>query len=270
MRGEMAPFARTPNFLLDDETITASAVLVFTALASFAAGNECFPGIEKIAKRAHLSKNAARSGLLCLKEHKYVTVEHRRNRSRQGTNLYRLRFQPANAEPSNLEDSNSEPSGTPIFQSATNAPELDKNKTRQERNMKDKGLEKNIPKKQRYGSTKKVLLTDKEYSDLVTAWGELTVRTKIEDLADYMASKGKVYKDHAATIRSWIRKDASNALSNFGPTSAAPSLPRSTREMKCPFCGAAILAGSIGCPKCKASLHDIEIPPTRAREVAHA
>ena len=270
MSGEVALFARVPHFLLDDDTITASAVLVFTALSSFAAGNECFPGIEKVAKRAHLSKNAARSGLLCLKEHKYVTVEHRRNGSRQKTNLYRLRFQPANAEPSNLEASNSECSGTPVVQSATNAPELDKKRIRQERDIGGKNLEKGEPEKQCYGNAQKVLLTDKEYSDLVAAWGESTVRTKIEDLADYMASKGKVYKDHAATIRSWIRKDARNALPNFRPTSAAPSLPRSTREVKCPFCGTTIPAGSIGCPKCKASLHDIEASPTQACEAAHA
>jgi|GEM_PF-6825794 len=264
-----APFARIPHSLLDDETITASAVLVFAALMSFASRNECFPGIEKIAKRAHLSENSARSGLRCLQKHNYITIEHRRNGSRQGTNLYKLRFQTANAEPSNIEASNLEPSGTAVFQTAAIAPYLYKKRTRQERDIEGGKPKNEKLKKRGYGNSGKVLLTDKEYFDLIEAWGESAIKTKIEDLADYMLSRGKVYKDHAATIRSWIRKDARDAIPNLGRNSVVPSLSRSPHDMHCPFCGTNIPAGSVACPKCKASLHDIESPP-KVREAVYA
>ena len=33
---------------------------------------------------------------------------------------------------------------------------------------------------------------------------------RIERLSEYMASTGKVYKNHLATIRSWARRDGEN------------------------------------------------------------
>ena len=57
-----------------------------------------------------------------------------------------------------------------------------------------------------YGRYKNVVLTDKEMSDLKGefpgAWAQY-----IEKLSEYMASTGKRYKSHAATIRRWIRQD---------------------------------------------------------------
>lgn len=58
----------------------------------------------------------------------------------------------------------------------------------------------------RYGQYQNVLLTDgdmeKLRSEFPSDW-----QTRIERLSEYMASSGKSYKDHLATIRSWARKD---------------------------------------------------------------
>ena len=61
-----------------------------------------------------------------------------------------------------------------------------------------------------YGCYQNVFLTDEEMADLQTSfptvWGQY-----IEKLSEYMASTGKRYQSHAATIRRWAGKDAKKA-----------------------------------------------------------
>lgn len=58
-------------------------------------------------------------------------------------------------------------------------------------------------KKKRYGEFKKVLLTDEEYAKLESS----NLLSYIEKLDSYIASKGKRYKSHYATILNWSRRD---------------------------------------------------------------
>lgn len=62
--------------------------------------------------------------------------------------------------------------------------------------------EKNI-KKRKFGEFNNVLLTDEEYRKLENA----NLLTYIEKLSSYIASKGKKYKSHYATILNWSRKE---------------------------------------------------------------
>ena len=61
-----------------------------------------------------------------------------------------------------------------------------------------------------YGRYQNVFLTDEELADLQasfpTVWGQY-----IEKLSEYMASTGKQYQSHAATIRRWAGEDAKKA-----------------------------------------------------------
>ena len=61
-----------------------------------------------------------------------------------------------------------------------------------------------------YGHYQNVFLTDEELADLQasfpTVWGQY-----IEKLSEYMASTGKRYQSHAATIRRWAGEDAKKA-----------------------------------------------------------
>ena len=61
------------------------------------------------------------------------------------------------------------------------------------------------PVKHKYGEYKNVLLTDEEYTKLQELLPDLPAR--IERLSEYIASTGKKYKSHYATIRSWANKD---------------------------------------------------------------
>ena len=59
--------------------------------------------------------------------------------------------------------------------------------------------------KHKYGEYANVLLTDDELGKLQDEYPDWQER--IERLSEYIASTGKKYKSHYATIRSWARKD---------------------------------------------------------------
>lgn len=56
-----------------------------------------------------------------------------------------------------------------------------------------------------YGAFKNVRLSDDDLGKLKTEFPDWEDR--IERLSEYMASTGKTYRDHLATIRTWARKD---------------------------------------------------------------
>ncbi|MCD7814467.1 MAG: helix-turn-helix domain-containing protein, partial [Lachnospiraceae bacterium] len=57
-----------------------------------------------------------------------------------------------------------------------------------------------------YGEYRNVLLSDSEMQTLQAEFPQ-DYRQRIERLSEYMASTGKSYKSHLATIRSWARRD---------------------------------------------------------------
>jgi len=59
--------------------------------------------------------------------------------------------------------------------------------------------------KEVYGEHKNVLLLTEEYAKLVEKIGENNTHVLIEELSSYMASKGKRYASHYATIQTWAR-----------------------------------------------------------------
>ncbi len=63
--------------------------------------------------------------------------------------------------------------------------------------------------KHKYGEYRNVLLTDDELEKLKTEF-PTDWKQRIERLSEYMASLGKSYKNHYATICSWYRKEEKN------------------------------------------------------------
>ena len=61
----------------------------------------------------------------------------------------------------------------------------------------------NIKEKKSYGEFNNVLLTDEEYAKLEKS----NLLMYIETLSSYIASKGKKYRSHYATILNWSRKE---------------------------------------------------------------
>ena len=62
------------------------------------------------------------------------------------------------------------------------------------------------PTRHKYGSYKNVLLSDEDYQKLQAEFPH-DYTERIERLSEYIASTGKKYKSHLATIRSWAKKD---------------------------------------------------------------
>ena len=62
------------------------------------------------------------------------------------------------------------------------------------------------PVKHKHGEYNNVLLTDEELEKLQEEYPDY--KERIERLSSYVASTGKSYKSHYATIRNWARKDA--------------------------------------------------------------
>ena len=88
--------------------------------------------------------------------------------------------------------------------------DIDKDKELDIDNISD-SIESEPPKpkksvRHKYGEYKNVLLTDEELDKLKTEFSDYEQR--IERLSSYMASTGKSYKNHLATIRNWAKKDA--------------------------------------------------------------
>ena len=61
-----------------------------------------------------------------------------------------------------------------------------------------------------YGRYQNVFLTEKELSELQAEIPDLW-KSYVERLSEYMASTGKTYKNHAATIRRWAAEDKKKA-----------------------------------------------------------
>lgn len=76
------------------------------------------------------------------------------------------------------------------------------------------------PTRHKYGEYNNVLLTDADFEKLQAEFPQ-DWQQRIERLSEYIASSGKKYKDHLATIRSWARKDKEEQK-NSGEKSAAP------------------------------------------------
>lgn len=70
----------------------------------------------------------------------------------------------------------------------------------------EKNTREKIETRHKFGEYSNVLLTDSDVQKLKTEfptdWEE-----RIERLSSYMASSGKSYKNHLATIRNWERRD---------------------------------------------------------------
>ena len=75
------------------------------------------------------------------------------------------------------------------------------------------------PVKHKYGEYKNVLLTDDELQKLKSEYSDYDDR--IENLSYYLASTGKVYKSHYATIRNWARKEGKQSQKPPKTTGAA-------------------------------------------------
>lgn len=88
-----------------------------------------------------------------------------------------------------------------------------------ESDIEDKSGKPPRPQKHKYGEYNNVLLTDEELEKLKTEYSDY--KERIERLSSYVASTGKSYKSHYATIRNWARKDAEKGKGSYADNRAS-------------------------------------------------
>lgn len=66
------------------------------------------------------------------------------------------------------------------------------------------------PVRHKYGAYKNVLLSDEDMAKVKNEFSS-DYEDRIERLSEYMASTGKGYKNHLATIRNWAKRDRTQA-----------------------------------------------------------
>ena len=74
------------------------------------------------------------------------------------------------------------------------------------------------PTRHKYGYYEQVLLTDEDYKKLKEEFPH-DYSERIARLDEYIASTGKKYKNHLATIRAWARKDTAYKAGSKGKSS---------------------------------------------------
>lgn len=94
-----------------------------------------------------------------------------------------------------------------------NADRVDK--SREDKNREERDIK---PVRHKHGEYRNVLLTDEDLEKLKSEFPK-DWQQRIDRLSAYMASTGKSYKNHLATIRNWARKDqASQPQKAYQPT----------------------------------------------------
>ena len=166
-------------------------------------------GVAAICKEGVDSVN---STLRELEEYGYLTRSQKRlENGRMGEIEYVIYEMPDGAVP----DADFPGTGSPYTEnpdtaeSCTENPrEINKDRTSKERSSTEiiNKRESKRPVRHRYGQYQNVLLSDEEMEKMKSEFPN-DYQSRIERLSEYMASTGKIYKNHLATIRSWARHD---------------------------------------------------------------
>ena len=81
----------------------------------------------------------------------------------------------------------------------------------------------------KYGEYQNVLLTDEDYEKLQAEF-PTEYEALIERLSAYMASTGRAYKNHLATMRNWARRDLEKGVARSSPIPQAREAPHVYRQ----------------------------------------
>ena len=147
-------------------------------------------GIVSISKE---NKTSIQSTLKELEENKYLKRTKNQNEKGQFEYIYDIYEKPRTEKPCMENLFTDKPCTENMPQLNTNIQNTKKQNTKKS----------NTNIKREYGEFKNVLLTDDDYKKLE----EINALSQIENLSSYMASTGKKYKDHYATILNWERRD---------------------------------------------------------------
>lgn len=141
-------------------------------------------------------QSAVRSGLKELEELGYLVRRRVKDESGRFTDCEWEIYETPQVENPNMDTARLEIADNKLLKEET---------TKQETTKEYAPLAKK-PAKHRYGEYGNVLLTDDELAKLKAEFPN-DWQSRIERLSEYMASTGKSYRNHLATIRNWARRE---------------------------------------------------------------
>jgi predicted phage replisome organizer len=112
----------------------------------------------------------------------------------------------------------------------SNALDIDIEEEKEEDLDKKNKKNNNKPVRHKFGEYKNVLLSDEDVEKLKNEF-PTDYEARIENLSSYIASTGKSYKNHLATIRNWARKETPRETARPKPQSDYDKFMGKLQEM---------------------------------------
>lgn len=193
-----AGFGTISKLAMQDRRLHIAAKAIYAYFNSYAGGGDaCFPSRKKICFDLGISNDTLSKYLRQLTECGYISVEQIKEGGRFSHNVYTLNGTISPCP--KISDTEKTVNG----KLDTNINNSNINSIYNNNSIKREMAK---PTRHRYGEYNNVLLSDEELEKIKTElpnnWEQY-----IQDLSSYMASTGKSYKSHIATIRNWARKD---------------------------------------------------------------
>lgn len=198
------------NYHLRDQNLSLKAKGLLSLFLSLP--DEWHYSVRGITAICREGVDSVNSALRELEEAGYlIRSQKRQENGRMGEIVYVIYEMPDGASP----DAGDPDTGKPYTENPDtvksdpeNPPGINKDRTSKEESSTEinNKRESKRPVRHRYGQYQNVLLTDEEMEKLMNEYPN-DYQKRIERLSEYMASTGKIYKNHLATIRSWARRD---------------------------------------------------------------
>lgn len=232
-----------PRLVMQDRKLDIGSKLLYAYLCSFTgAERSCYPSREKICFDLDIGSDTLTRYISKLKESGYIRIEKLREKGRFGHNVYILVNEPSPEEPTEEEPTAENPlMDEPTAEEPSSEEPTAENPTTDEPTMAEpltdepmtedttainnniintnsinNNFNSNISISKRsahareaYGKYKNVFLTANEYAELTEEF-PYTYGSWIEQLSAYIASSGKKYSSHLATIRNWAKREREN------------------------------------------------------------
>ena len=186
-----------PKLVMKDKDLTIESKAIYSYLCSYAGnGDTAFPSVGLMCSDLGISETRYLKHRKTLLDKGYITIKRERKDRKWSNNVYTIAH---SVYPQNEGIQNEGTIRNSINNNSINNNSDDKDSPPIK---PDKG-----EKKSKYGEFKNVLLTDDEYKKLTERFST-DYKERIERLSGYVASTGKSYKSHYATIINWAKKDS--------------------------------------------------------------
>ena len=204
-----------PKLIMRDKDLSIEAKAIYSYLSSYTgAGHIAYPSVSLMCGELKISEARFYKHRKQLEEKGYIVINKHRDDNGWQNNVYTLPFVPT---PQNLSTQNLSTQNLSTQNMGTNSNSLKSNslksnssilskKAKEKEYSMDLKEKKKKEVKHKYGEFDNVLLTDVEYNKLQERFPH-DLKSRIERLSGYVASTGKSYKSHYATVINWAKKD---------------------------------------------------------------